>query len=147
MPDITGQMTQAANLQVLADATTAITGTFLPTNVIDLFINDVPFNIGSPIGTYTLPTYTGYGAEAVAWGAATTDDNGDVVIQGVVGEFRPADAVTPNNIFGWLLRNAAGDILGGGNFFPSLPMNSALDNLILTPEVVFPLRLKAGLVT
>ena len=145
--DVDGQMTQTANLAVLADATTAVTGTFLATNVIDLFQNDVPFSPSEPIGSYDLATYTGYAAEAVTWGAATVDDDGSVVIQGIVAEFRPTDAVTPNQIYGWLLRNAGGDILGGGNFNPPLPMNNALDNIIMTPEVLFPLGLRAVVVT
>lgn len=147
MPDIAGQVTQGLQLGILADATTAVTGTLLNTNVIDLFQNDIPFAPGNVIGDYDLADYTGYAAEAITWSAATLSDDGQVETVGVTGEFRPTDGVTPNQIYGWLLRNAGGDILGGGNFNPPLPMVSALDAILLTPRVRFTLGLAAGLVS
>jgi hypothetical protein len=128
--------TQILDLAVLSDITTAVTGCLVAAEV-DLVQNDAPFDRASLIGDYDLADYTGYAAEAVTWLAPSVADDGSIELVGLVGEFRPTDAVTPNVIFGLLLRNAGGDILFAARFDAApLSMGSALNSIVVTIRVV-----------
>lgn len=139
MPQVVMEMTTLAKLDILQDATTAVTGTLLATAVVELFSAPDEFQPAAVIGDYTLAAYDGYGAEAVTWSAATISDDGQVEVVGVVGEFRPASATGAEVITGFLLRNAGGDILGGGTFDPGLPMGATTDQILVVPRVRFPI--------
>lgn len=141
MSTVTLEQTRALQTGVLGDATTAVTGSLLGTNVIELFTAPDAFDPTAVIGDYTLATYDGYASEAITWSAATLADDGAIETVGTVGEFRPTGATTENTIKGFLHRNAGGDILGGGTFVgEGLPMNSVLDSIIVVPRIRFNLN-------
>lgn len=124
--------TQVLDLDICQDVTTAVTGSLIGAEV-NLFTNDVVPVRQSVAGDFDAPTYTGNGAEAVTWLAPSIADDGTVEIVGTVGEFRPTDAVTPNDVFGFTIENAGGDLLQAARFENGpLPMRSALNAILLT---------------
>lgn len=99
---------------------------------IRLFTNDVNPDFNSVEGDFEDTTYTGHADKAVTWLAPAVADDGAVEIPGSVAEFRPTDAVTPNDVFGALLINADGEPLAGGRFEDGpLPMQSAMDSILM----------------
>ena len=127
--------TTVLQLAVAADIITAVTGALIGAEV-ELYTNDVLPVPTSVIGDFDLATYTGYAAEAVAWLAPAISDSGEVEVVGIVGEFRPTNSAVPNDVYGFILTDGAGVLLGGGRFTDGpLPMNSALDQIIITPRV------------
>jgi len=80
--------------------------------------------------------YGGYGSEAGVWSANSVDDLGRVELQGVVGEFRPTDSVTPNDVYYAWVENGAGDkLLAWECEGAPIPMNSVLDSYQATPRL------------
>lgn len=126
--------TQVLNLAIAADIVTAVTGALIGAEV-ELFTDDVLPTSMSVLADFTLATYDGYAAEAVTWLAPSVSDDGKVEIVGTVGEFRPTGATTPNDIFGFLITDGGGNLLYGGRFPDApLPMNTTLDQIIVTPR-------------
>lgn len=126
-----GVGSQYQELEIAEDLTIAVTG-MLTGATLNLFKNDFEPEYGSVIGDYVLADYVGFGAEAITWQAPSTSDDGQVEIVGVVGEFRPTNGVTPNDIFGVIAQDAGGGLLDAVRF-PDGPysMNSALDAILL----------------
>lgn len=126
----------AMNIGGAGDLTITPGGTLLATNVVDLFTAPAGYVPGAPITEYTLANYVGYAAEVVTWGPPTRADDGSTELIGQAGEFRPTDATTPNNVTGFLHRDAGGAILHGGTFDGTgISMASALDSLIVVLRV------------
>lgn len=85
--------------------------------------------------TATEANYTGYAAEAVTWLAPSVADDGGVEVVGIVGEFRPTDAVVDNAIYTlWVLSAVTGTPLCFCARFDNapLPMASPLNSLVVT---------------
>lgn len=78
--------------------------------------------------------YVGYAGEVITWGAPSRSDGGVIEAVGTVGEFRPSDAVTPNDVWAVYIHMAAGGALLFAAQLPDapLPMRSALDSLIVS---------------
>lgn len=123
----------ATALSVLADAVAA---TFDGAKV-NLFQNDVTPTPGTPIGDYTLATYTGNGAEAVTWLDPVINDAGEPELIGIVGEFRPTGTTVGNAIFGIIVTDTAGTGLKAAARFDAtpLPMAATTDNIVVTLRV------------
>lgn len=79
-------------------------------------------------------TYTGYADGVLTWLATSRGDNGAIEVVATIPEFRPADAVAPQDIYGAALINAAGTKLQAVASFgdPPLPMRSALNAILAT---------------
>lgn len=123
--------TQALELAVALGAT-GTDGT-LDGAQVRLFVNDVQPVRGSVVGDFTETNYTGHADEDITWLAPTVADDGHVEVIGTVGEFRPTDGVTPNVVYGAVILDSGGAVMMGGRFDDApLPMNSALDNIVLT---------------
>lgn len=76
--------------------------------------------------------YNTYAAEAVTWGPASISDDGNIEYLGTLGEFRPTDALAPNEIHGGWIENTGGDLLWCFMFDNPLPMGTILDAILLT---------------
>lgn len=124
---------QTLALGVTADAVAGI----LTANKVALFQNNIIPTPATPLVDYTEATYSGYAKEAVTWLAPTVADDGVVEVIGIVGEFRPTSSVVVNSIYGILLVDTTGAILYVAARFdnPPLPMNSTLDNIVVTLRV------------
>lgn len=120
---------------ILADMLTAVTGSLVGV-VANLFTNDVAVDEDTIAADLTAATYTGNGTEAVTFNAVSESDDGVLEVVGIAGEFRPTDAVIPEMVYGYWLVNGAGVFLGAGRFDDGpLPMESALDSIIITPRL------------
>lgn len=118
------------------DLTTAVTGTLLGTNVITLVTDADGYTPGKALGDYTVADYDGYADEAITWSAATLADDGSIELIGTVGEFRPTGSTVENTITAVLHCSAGGAVLHGASVGgEGLPMNSALDSVIVVPRV------------
>jgi len=122
--------TQKMILDNLADA---IAGA-LADATLDLYQNNVVFDpVNSLIGDFDIADYTGYAQVDLTWAAASVADDGSVETQSNQATFRPTGTVATNNIYGYIVRNVGGDLIGGGYFDGApLPMQSALDVIKMT---------------
>lgn len=78
-------------------------------------------------------TFTGYAEKTITWNAPSRASDGSIEVVGGLSEWRPTDAVTPNNLFVAYVVNAAGNLVLAGRFdSPPIPMADALDSLLLT---------------
>lgn len=128
---IEGVGSQYQELEIAEDVLLAVTGMLTGAEV-RLFINDFEPDRESVIGDYDPPTYTGNGDEAITWNAPSVSDDGTVEVVGTLGEFRPTDAVAPNDVFGAIILDGGGGLLDAVRFPAGpLPMNSALDSILL----------------
>lgn len=127
--------TLAFKLGILADAITAVTGS-LTGATMNLFTNNIDPTPTTPLTAYDLADYTGNGTEVITWNGVSISDGGEPEIVGVVGEFRPTDAVTPNTIYGCLLLDGAGALLAACKFLDGpRPMGDAQDAVVLAPRI------------
>lgn len=126
-------ITNNAFAQLLTtEAITAVTG-ILAEAEIALFQNDVVPNPALLLAAYDLADYSGYAEEAITWGAVSVSDDGVVESIGTVGEFRPTSSVVTNAIYGGMLWNSAGALLGAFRLEnPPVGMAGVLDVLLLT---------------
>lgn len=76
--------------------------------------------------------YNTYAAEAITFGPATIADTGEIEYIGAAGEFRPTDALAPNEIWGGWVENGAGVLLWIFKFDAALSMGTVLDAILLT---------------
>jgi len=98
-----------------------------------LFINDALPVPASVVGDFDPATYTGHADKTITWLTPSIADDGHVEVIGTVPEFRPTDAVTPNTVFGAIIIDAGPVMLLGGRFDDApLPMESALDSIVIT---------------
>lgn len=78
--------------------------------------------------------YNTYARTAIIWGDPSVSDDGQVEVVGSVAEFRPTDALAPNQVFGvFILDTTEAKVyfVGALDGAP-LGMNTTLDSLILT---------------
>jgi len=103
-----------------------------------LFVNDVAPVATSVVGDFTPTTYTGHADKLITWLAPSVADDGSPECIGTVPEFRPTDGVTPNSVFGALVIDSGSVMMEGGRFDDApLPMNSALDSILVTVRLRF----------
>jgi len=102
----------------------------------DLYQTEIDILPETPVGDFTaaIATFTGYAQKTVTWGVPSVADDGTVEVVGTYTEWRPADGVTPNNIWGVFFRAAVGGaLLFAGQFDGApLPMNNALNAITIT---------------
>lgn len=98
-----------------------------------LFNADIPVDAATPLATLVAAEadYTGYAAGSSTFGGPFRADDGAIEMVSQQMSFRPTDAVTPNNIWGLFVTNAAGTNLLFVSRFdnPPVPMGSALDDI------------------
>jgi predicted exporter len=101
---------------------------------VKLFKTDVAVDKNTVLADLTEADYVGYASEAVTWLAPTISEDGEVEVQGIVGEFRPTNDVTPNDVYGvWVTNDAGTAPLLVGRFDDGpYPMNNASQNVIVT---------------
>jgi hypothetical protein len=135
------------NQAVIIAATGNITAGALLAAKIDLFANNTVFNpLTTVLADMVVANYTGYAQGTLTWDVASVADEGETEAHSNRITWRPTDAVTPNQIYGYYL-TLAGALLGGGNFDGGpLSMMSALD-AILTTVVFRPGSLSNGYVS
>lgn len=100
-----------------------------------LFQVDVPLDRSTTLATLNSDsaTFTGYAEKTITWNAPSRAVDGSIEVVGALSEWRPTDAVTPNNLFGAYVVNAAGELVLAGRFDDApIPMADALDSLLLT---------------
>jgi hypothetical protein len=77
--------------------------------------------------------FTGYAMKTVTWGTPARSSDGQIEMTGIMTAWRPTDAVTPNTVYAlWLAKLTSGDVLGVATFDNPVPMQDALDELIVT---------------
>jgi len=78
--------------------------------------------------------YTGAIEGVITWLAPSIADDGSIEVVGTVPEYRPTDAVTPNQIYGCALLTALDAALYAVCSFADgpLPMESALNSILAT---------------
>jgi len=118
-------LTQAAQLAALTDY---IAGGLAGAEI-HLFQNNIIFDPSTVvIGDLDEATYVGYLAIALVFGTPSVSDDGNVESICTAQVWRPTNAVTPNDIYGFFIDDGAGLLLAGGTFDEGpYPMNSALD--------------------
>jgi len=126
---------RALLLGLLTDAIAV--GGSLEAPELGLFQNNVVFDPDlTVIGDLDEADYTGYAKEALTWDQPSVSDDGNLEMHASQATFRPTDAVTPNDIYGWFLVDAGGALIAGGNFDTApLPMNNALDVIKVTLQL------------
>lgn len=120
----------------LARAAADVAG-YLAAMKVDLYQTDIDLATFPPIATFTaeIANFTGYAQGVVTWDTPSVADDGTVEVLGAVPQWRPTDAVTPNNVYGIFCRAAAGGgaLLFTGRFDDAPePMASALDQITIT---------------
>lgn len=103
---------------------------------IDLFQT----NIGADADTLgatllaNVADYSGYAQAVVTWLPPSQADDGEIEVIGTVPEFRPTDALNPNNVWGlWCRAAVGGAVLFVANFDGGpIAFAGPLDSLILT---------------
>lgn len=125
---------------ILSDILTAVTGTLIGATM-ELFTSNTNPTEDSVAADFTMALFTGHAAKTVTWLAPDVADDGSIEVMGTVPEFRPSDGVVPEMVYGAVMLNGAAVFLGACRFGSGpLPMESDLDNIILTPRV----RISAG---
>jgi len=101
---------------------------------LDLYQNNLVFDPDTVVlGDLTVADYSGYAQVDLTWAAPSVSDDGNVETQSNQATFRPTGTVITNQIYGYYVKNAGGDLIGGGTFEGGpLPMESALDVIKLT---------------
>jgi len=124
-------LTQAAMIAALTDY---IAGGLAGAEI-HLFQNNLVFDPATTeIGDLDEATYVGYLAIALVFGVPSVSDDGNVESICTAQVWRPTNAVTPNDIYGFFIDDGAGVLLAGGYFDGApLPMNSALDVIRTSP--------------
>lgn len=121
--------------KILADINTALTGALVDAAV-GLFSSNTVITADTILADLTPADYTGAGNEDVTWLAVSIAPDGSYEITGTVPEFRPTDAVSPEQEYGWYLLGVGGIFLGAGRFDdPPLPMESASNHILITPRL------------
>jgi len=122
------------NGMTMAEAEALIdTGGVLDGAVIRLFKNDVMPTLTSVTADFTETDYVGFGDQTITWLEPSISDDGTIEVLGTVGEFRPTNDVTPNQVYGALLLDSTTAMLFGGRFEGApLPMESATDSILIT---------------
>lgn len=134
------QATEFLDLAIAGDVTTAVTGSLIG-SVVDLYQNDLTPDRHTVVGDFVVANYDGYAQSAVTWLAASRADDGSIELVGTVPEFRPTGALVSNTIFGYFLRDGAGNLLASArDDLAPLPMGSTLDSILITVRV----RITAG---
>jgi len=137
----TMQIPNVGLLHVIADTITDIsaadyTGLFGDCTL-GLFTSWPGFSAGLVIGDLTPADYTGYATQSVVWGAPYTNAQNKPAVTGGELVYRPTDGVTPNQIIGAYLISDGGELAAVGTFADSIPLESALDQAVILPTVVF----------
>jgi hypothetical protein len=127
--------TQDHALDLAQDALTAVTGS-LTGSLVALVKNNITLDANTTMADITAneADYNTYAQAAITWLAPSIADDGQVEVVGTVPEFRPTDALAPNNIYGASIINAGAIKTYFNAAFDGapLPMNTVLDSLILT---------------
>lgn len=91
----------------------------------------------TPLASYTIATYTGYGTEAITWLAPSVSDDGTPEVVGTVGEFRPTGTTVGNQIYTLQITNTGGTVLLAAARFTlaPVPMVSTLDSILPTIRI------------
>lgn len=116
---------QALDLLELADvAAGSLAGAEL-----HLYTNNLVFDPTTVvIGDLTEATFNTYAAVALTWDAPSVSDDGHAEIMSQQVTFRPTDALVPEDVYGFYVTDAGGDLIAGGTFDGGpLPMRSTLD--------------------
>lgn len=125
---------QAFELKVL-NALKAV-GAPLTGAKLDLYTNDIIPGRDLPRSAYVTANFDGYAQAAITWLGASVADDGTVEVIGTVPEFRPTGSVTPNNVFGVVVTDAAGDLIGAARLDDApTPLGSTLNNLLVTVRI------------
>lgn len=102
--------------------------------VLDLYQTGPVFDPATCVFTdFTLCDYAGYAQVELAWDDPSVSDDGHVETHSNQATFRPTDATDPETAIGYLVRDAAGNLIAGGTFENGpLPLQSALDVIKMT---------------
>lgn len=124
--------TQALELAIL-DAITAADAP-LDAAVLHLYKNNLVFDPATVvIGDLETASYTGFTTPTLVWDVASVSDDGHAEVMAAQATFRPTSSVATNDIYGYYVVNAGGDLLFGGTFEGGpLPMNGVNDVIKLT---------------
>lgn len=132
-------LNEAFELLALADM---IAGSSLTGTLLCLYSNNLVFDPDTVVlGDLTECTFAGYtpGGTALVFATPSVSDDGHVESAAAQQVVRAADAVTPEDAYGYFILSAGGALLGGGTFDGGpLPFRTALDQagftLVIRPD-------------
>lgn len=112
----------------------------LAVSTIDLFTTNVVINVDTPDSALTVPTFTGYAAQALATVPAPLNDP----ILGGVSIYIPSHVfactgapASPVTLYGWKLKNTGGDLVAAGNFNTPITVDEIGDSVNLQVTLNF----------
>jgi hypothetical protein len=116
----------------------AITTALLTAAKIKLFQNDVNPNPNTVIGDLTEATFSGYLAATATWGATFLNSDGKAEADAPSHMFARAAGATSNDIFGYWVEDAAGNLLFAERFAGApIPMAVVTDAIVLLSRFTF----------
>lgn len=103
---------------------------------LELYQNNLDPSPTDVIGDYTIADYTGHAVKTITWLAPSISDDGIAEVVGTAAEFRPTGTTIMNTIFGVMLEDGAGALMGASKLSNAgLPMQSALNSILLTVRI------------
>lgn len=101
-----------------------------------LFQNDVNFTLNTLLADLTVATFTGYAdVTLTTYPDPYTEPDGTASLDSPQCVFASSGSAVQNTVFGWAVKDAAGLLVGGGNFENPIAFNDVGDAVVFTVEL------------